>query len=330
MIRALPDLMSSSLFSRVTADLRANLDRSALEAVTGQKSDITAATGGRNGQIHRAQMAIADSQAAQTRLALVTGRYTQAAASLATIRQAGDNFATEALQAAQSGSQAGIKTSAQTADSIIGVTINALNTRFDGRSLFAGDEASTNALADVEVLRSDIASALSSASTTADKMAAIDAYFAPGGGFDTNLYQGGSGEAAGALLPGGFKLPPITRGDSQEIRDLLKGLTIISESFKLPPVDIVDWVRQGADLIRTAQEDLTVNEAEIGTSLNRIDEAVQREQDDLLVARETLDRIIGRDAFEAASETQNLEVRLQAAYSLTSRLSRLSLTNYLR
>ncbi|MEM9422282.1 MAG: hypothetical protein AAF986_07245, partial [Pseudomonadota bacterium] len=58
MIRALPDLLSTSLFSRVTADLRNNLDRSAIEAVTGRQSDLTAAAAGQNGQVHRAQMAI--------------------------------------------------------------------------------------------------------------------------------------------------------------------------------------------------------------------------------------------------------------------------------
>ncbi|WOI52935.1 flagellin [Parvularcula sp. LCG005] len=330
MIRALPDLLSTSLFSRVTSELRNDLDRAALEAVTGTRSDITAATNGRNGQVHRAQMAIDQSQATQTRLALITGRYNQSAVSLQTVREAVNNKGVEAMQAATANDRAGLVASANTANSTLGVIFSALNNRFDGRALFAGDAAATDALGDLDTMKADISAIVTGAGTPADKRAAIDAYFGPGGTFETTIYKGGSNDAAKVTLPNGYDVPALQRADSTTLRDMMKGLTMVANAIKLPPQDIVDWVRQGADLIRSSQDELAIAEAELGDSLNRIDEAAEKEKADYRIASETLDRIIGRDAFEAATETQNLEIRLEAAYTLTSRLGRLSLTNYLR
>ncbi|MEM9421612.1 MAG: hypothetical protein AAF986_03745, partial [Pseudomonadota bacterium] len=236
----------------------------------------------------------------------------------------------DALKAATSGDRAGIIATANTAESTLGVVFSALNSRFDGRSLFAGDAASNPALGDLSQLLSDIEAIATGTGSVADKMAAVDTYFAAGGTFDTTIYQGGTGDAAPVTLPSGFEVAPIDTANESAFKNMIKGLAITAQTYKLPPVDYVDWVRQGADLIRSAQDDLVVAEAAVGDTVNRIAEAAETEKDQLRLAAETLDRIIGRDAFEAASEVQDFEARLQAAYTLTSRLGQLSLTNYLR
>ncbi|WP_031551136.1 flagellin [Parvularcula oceani] len=330
MIRALPDLLSSSLFSSVTTRLRADLDRSAMEAVTGTRSDVTQASGGKLGQVHRVRNILDQSNATQTRLALVTGRYTHASAALKGAREAVGTLGVEAITNAVSQSASAIKASSDAARSAMGAVVTALNARFDGRSLFAGAAAGQPALAPAEAMLSEIGTALSVAPDAASKRAALDAYFAPGGGFEASAYGGADSDAAKVVLPDGTTLPPAMRADSQAAKDLLKGLAFVVHGIDLPPMEVVDWVRQGADLIRSGTEALTLEEARLGTALKRLGEATEREADGRLVAAETLDRIVGRDAYEAASETQRLETRLEAAYTLTSRLGRLSLTNFLR
>ena len=108
MIRALPDILSSSMFSRVTSELRADLDRAALEAVTGKRADIIGAAGGKTGQIHRVQRIIDQSQSTQIRLSLASGRYDQAAVSFRTIRETTDQIGVSAMQAATAGTRTGI------------------------------------------------------------------------------------------------------------------------------------------------------------------------------------------------------------------------------
>jgi flagellar hook-associated protein 3 FlgL len=330
MIRALPDLLSTSLFSRVTSELKSDLDRSAIEAVTGRRTDVAEATAGRTGQVHRVQQVIDQADATRTRLALVTGRYTQASSALDGIRKATATVGDDALQAAISGNTTGIATSADAARGALASVVSALNSRFDGRSLFGGDAASVSPIADANAILADIDAIVDGAGSDDAKIAAIDAYFGPGGAFETSMYQGGSTNAAPVTLPDGSVLPPIDRADADVFRDMMKGLSILATSFKLPPVGIVDWVRQGANLIRGAQDELAISEARLGESMNRLTAAVEGERDKVDLAAATLDRIVGRDAFEAASEVQNLENRLQAAYSLANRIGRLSLTNYLR
>jgi len=62
-------------------------------------------------------------------------------------------------------------------------------------------------------------------------------------------------------------------------------------------------------------------------SLNRAQERQQAERASLTTAYQSL---VGRDQFEAASELKQLEVALESSYIITSRISGLSLSNYLR
>lgn len=328
-INPFPDQLSNALFGRVTGRIRADLDRAALEAVTGRQSDVTLAANGRNGQVARI-MRIADAQeAAATRLALGTGRFEQAGAALRNLRASADDVRTAALTAADAGTGA-IANVAGVARETIAGALGALNTSFDGRRLFAGASGDAPAVATADVLTAATTAATAGATTPADKRAALDAYFAPGGGFDTDIYLGEGADAAPLRLPNGTRLSALPRADTEGVRNLLKGLTILAQSTELPPMAMADWVRQGADLIRAGSEAVVAEEAKIGTSLSRLDTARETLADERLTAESALDRIVGRDAFEAASETQNLETRLQAAYTLTSRLTQLSLTSFLR
>lgn len=324
-----PDQLSSALFGRVTGRIRADLDRAALEAVTGRRADVTLAANGQNGQVARV-MRLADAQeAASTRLALGTGRYEQAGAALRTIRATADAVRQTALTAADAGAGA-IAAAGQDARGALAGVLGALNTSFDGRALFAGASADGTAVAGADALLAGTAAAMAGAATPADKRAALDAYFAPGGGYETTVYSGADTDAAALKLPDGTTLPALPRADAEGVRDLLKGLAVLAHSSELPPMAMADWVRQGTDLIGGASEAVVAAEARIGSGLSRLEAAEAQLADERLNASRALDRLVGRDAYEAASETQDLETRLQAAYTLTSRLTRLSLTSYLR
>ena len=324
-----PDQLSGALFARLTGRIRADLDRTALEAVTGRRSDTTLAAGGRNGQVARVMRLAEAGEAAATRLALGTGRYEQASAALRSIRASADAVRMGALTAADAGPRAIADTARAAAQALTGV-LGMLNVSFDGRRLFAGADASALVVASADALSAGAEAALSGAVTPEDKRAALDAYFGPGGGFETDVYRGGAEDAAVLRLPDGSPLSALPRGDGEGIRDLLEGLVMLANATELPPMAMADWVRQGADLIRGGAEAVTAEEARIGASLSRLDEAAGQLAEERLTAKAALDRIVGRDAFEAASETQALEQRLQAAYTVTSRLGRLSLTSYLR
>ncbi|MEM7005277.1 MAG: flagellin, partial [Pseudomonadota bacterium] len=65
-----------------------------------------------------------------------------------------------------------------------------------------------------------------------------------------------------------------------------------------------------------------------------IQQRVEREQQSLDVEEtilvQTLNNLTARDQFEAASELQELQVNLEAAFLITSRLANLSILNFVR
>jgi flagellar hook-associated protein 3 FlgL len=208
--------------------------------------------------------------------------------------------------------------------------LGALNTSFDGRNLFSGAASDRAAVAPLQTLLAETGAAISGAATPADKRAALDAYFAPGGGYDSSVYGGATEDAAALTLPDGQEAPSLMRADDEGLKNLLKGLVVLAHTVDLPPMAMADWVRQGADLIASGGEAVVAEQARVGATLSALGRAEASLAEDKLIAGRTLDRIVGRDVFEAASETQALEQRLQAAYTLTSRIGRLSLTNFLR
>ena len=330
MIRVLPDLLSSSMFSRVTSQLRHDLDRAAMEAVTGERADVTAASNGQLGQVHRVRYAIETEDATATRLALVTGRYATAASALKGARESAGTLPLDALNAAVAGGASNLGSFADAAKEAMRGVFAALNTRFDERALFAGAASDAQALAPLDEVMQTLSMALAGAPTAADKAAVIEAYFGPGGGFEADAYGGAAEDANGVELPDGAEVDPLPRADDAAFRNLMKGLATVAFSDTVEPGEAAGFTERGAGLVRAGTDGVTRMEARVGLGLNRTAAAGERAKDGARVAAEALDRVAGRDAFEAASETQSLETRLQAAYSLTSKLGRLSLTSFLR
>ena len=79
-----------------------------------------------------------------------------------------------------------------------------------------------------------------------------------------------------------------------------------------------------------ARDGLTSLRARIGLAEERIDHASTRiaaERTALEIARND---IVGADPYETATKLQEVERQLQTLYTMTGRMSELSLTNYLR
>ena len=169
---------------------------------------------------------------------------------------------------------------------------------------------------------------LAGATTAADKRAVLDAEFAPGGGFDTTVYTGGAA-LNGPTLPGGEVISSLPTADDDTVRELLKGLAMVAVNETVDEAERQQWLTDGGALIQTSRDALTTLEASVGLSLNSIQRAVEREDQVVFDAQTTIDNLIGVDPFESVSETQSLETRLQALYTVTGRTASLRLSNFL-
>jgi len=328
MMLASPDALTSSMLFRLTSDLRTQLDDATAELGTGYVSNSTQALRGNNEVLLRAQAIVDASQPQLTRLTILDGRYQVAASSLRSINELTGEVALSALSADAATGDTGPSVAATEAESITSSVLSTLNTQFGGRSLFAGDDGVGAAVTDADTFFTWVDGLLAGATTAADKRAILDAEFAPGGGFDTTVYSGGA-DLNEPKLPGGEVISSLPTADNDTFRELLKGLAMVAVNETVDEAERQQWLSDGGALIQTSRDELTALEASVGLSLNSIQRAVDRDEQVVFDAQTTIENLIGVDPFESVSETQSLETRLQALYTVMGRTASLRLSNFL-
>ena len=270
--------------------------------------------------------ALKDIDSGLDRLALAESRLTATSLPLKSIRVSVNDFATTSEFAIGNESFDLAQVSRNAREEIESV-MSTLNTDYAGRNLFSGDQVGVSALPDPSAFFDAVDTALAGATDEASINAALDAFFADGGTFDTDIYQGGDEEAASILLSNGGRVTFSVKANDPAIKSALEGLTRLAYA-QPDPSD--DYLRGAISDIRKGESELITLEASLGRKLNRVDSEISALYEEQGILKETEDRYAGVDGFEAATRLNNLELQLEAAYTVTSRISQLSLTNYIR
>ena len=214
------------------------------------------------------------------------------------------------------------------------VTVNLLNETQSGRSLFAGRATDTPALAGADAMLTDLAAAIGPLTDPADILVAIDTWFDdPAGGFATMGYTGDTGADRTAKVSANDSLRLSARADDPALRAVLKGHAIAAMVDRIG----VGWTErtqenllvEAGNRLLSAGEPLVGLRAGIGAEQGRLAE-LETERN----ARSTAFSIarVGlteADPFETASRLQDVQTQLELHYTMTARLNRLSLVNYL-
>ena len=317
-------LLSSGLSPDVQA-IRERLKTTSEEAVTGRYSDLTNHLSGRIGQAMLGQKALDDIGEQRVRLTLQEGRLDVTQTALSVVQASTNGIAARMQSALGSGDGVSKAAAARDAGAALEATFSALNTRLSGRYIFAGDATSSLPLTSVETLLTDIRQ-LAATSTDANALSsALDTYFdTPGGGWRQNIYSGT--ETASDRL--------ATTGADTALLNVVRGLAVLALSAPGEGLPLLEGNSTAAfnasATLLAGQTELTDLRANVGLSQAQI----SRDQDALnveeTVMSATFNRLTARDQYEAATELRELERNLEASYLLTSRLSNLSLLNYLR
>lgn len=326
-----PDLLSFSTMSRNVADLKSRADIARTEATTQRIEDITAHTRGNVGEAHLLKKAVDDVIAYQDNIAFAVGRAATTQTVLGSINTDSARVAAEALAAAKRDDDAVLRTSAEQARGAITTVFAALNASIGGRALFGGDVAEQFPLSSPDQLISDIEAIVAAAPDLATAEAQIDTYFNdPAGGFMTNIYQGGSGDAPDVEIAPGVRVDVSVRADAQEIRDMLRGLAAIAVFESAGFAEGRELAESGANRTLETESTFADLRAVIGDGEARLENARARYADEQAALTTLFNQRTARDPFEAATELELLETQLESSYLLTARLSQLSLANFLR
>lgn len=211
-----------------------------------------------------------------------------------------------------------------------------LNTAAAGGSLFAGAASDGPALADADTILSHLQAeiALAGAATAADVATVVDAWFAPGGGFDTQGYLGAPASAVAVPITDTQNVPQMITAGTSEVRDFLAGFALSAltgaGTLNGNSQEQATLLRASGERLLAADAKLVGLQADLGVQESRLNAAeveLKTQKDALQTARADL---VGADPFETATRLQEVEGQLELLYSMTSRLSRLNLVDFLR
>ncbi|MCV2881823.1 flagellin [Actibacterium sp. XHP0104] len=228
-----------------------------------------------------------------------------------------------------------LDTAGATAAARFDSAVAALNIKYAGRSLFAGTATDSPAIAPASAIMAALSTAVSGAGTAQDVAQVIDLWFdTPGGGFDTVAYQGATAPMGGLPVGEGQRITLSVTAVDPEIRGMLKAMAtaaLLADETVLAgdPVERGRLAVMAGEGLQSAQSPLTTLQARIGDAEAGI-ETIQAENaarsHAFQIARTDL---IGADPYETATRLDQVQTRLETLYTLTARMSRLTLADYL-
>ncbi len=327
--------LSASYSNRIfNARIRTDLNTLAQELTSGRKSDLRSALSGDMAPVAALERSLSRLRACDTVTAeadLFTNTLQQ---SLERIKTQIEGLTEAALAMENTTSPALIHNFGEEASSRFEALVGTLNTTVAGRSLFSGDDTESRAVADPKLILDDLATLLPGTATAEDVSAAVDAYFAPGGTFETARYLG----STDPLAP--FRLTPedtVSPGIDARQSELRAMLAATAKGALLARGALSGDIQNQSNLISIARDDLlgatagiVALSASVGTAEARIDAARSRNGAETASLQHSLAKLVTADPYETATGLQAVQSQLDTFYTVTARLSQLNLTGYLR
>lgn len=326
------DLAHSYLLRRQNVAAKNELQALNTEVVTGQVRDITA-------QLRGDMVPLAGLDATLSRLdgydtltretGLVAGAMQTA---LDTIHTVSSDLAEFLIGASSSVLESRVAAAGSTARANLNTVVSALNTRFGDRSIFAGVEASQPAMIDAETLLSSVETAVSGALTPADVAARVSAWFDDPAGFAATSYKGGAANSPLTIAAGEQVSIDITATDPA-IKETLKGLAMAAlldrGILAGAPIARQELAKTAGLHLLQSNTDRAHLTGRLGAAEAQIASAATRnsaESTSLKIVRNDITTV---DPYEAASRLQDMQAQLEKIYTLTARMTRLTLMDYL-
>lgn len=328
------DLAQSHVMRRHTTQAKLDMARLSEELTLGKASDTPRHLSGDMGPLLAIDSGLArlDGFGAVTReLALFSDAMQT---SLSTIASLALDAATGLISASGTAATTHVNTASSAAHSALKSTISTLNTRFGDRSLFAGMDTTSIAVADSETLLTAVETAISTAGATdvASVEAVLDSWFSTPGAYQGTGYLGAAGLAPVPISAGEEVALDIT-ADDPAIRATLKGLVMASlvdrGLFTGQPSVQKDLAQRAGEVLMAGETDRAYLAARLGGMQSQIDRAQTRNESEAAALGIARTGMVEIDPYETATRLQDAETQLQLIYTLTARISRLSLADYL-
>ncbi|MFC3126147.1 flagellin [Pseudoroseomonas globiformis] len=338
--------------------MQADLARFTGEMSSGRKADPARELGVGASLLYKLHADIQQGEAIANTGALAGQRLTAMQDALKSVGGLMDQMSTETLQADVL-KGVSFETIASNAREVMGSMMDLLNSSWNGQSLFAGLDSATKPLAGAGALTGATgwaATALADLAaggdpveiggstddgTDATLLGTFNAMFRntaidPDASFYGVVYQAASrtGEEPSQVRIGaGETLQYDMRADHPAFRDAFHALSLLSlldqPEEALPEDAKTDILREAGSLMRGARSQLTTAAGILGAKQERLARVGEIQDRTVTAAASQINDLEGVDYYTISDRISTLQIQLQATYSITAQVSKLSLVNYL-
>lgn len=331
------DMSQAYVLSRQNAGLKATVTRLTQEMTSGQKADLAQATAGDFRALAGIDHSLAGLGAYKTATA-------EAGLFASTLQQALETTQSLAADAAPTLAQAGtagnptqVRAAAFDARQRLFSAVSALNVRAGDRYALSGAATEKAPLTGAQDILDGLMTAIGGQTTVSGAVSAVDAWFAApagGGGFRDTVYGGSTNPLSPFRIGEGKEASVTLTADDPTLKDTLKSLAlaaIVAEGALPGDTAAQSGLLQAAgQKLMSSNSDLADLRGNLGSIEGHIAEVETRngaETTALQLARGT---ITAADPYETGTALEAAQTQLETLYTLTARLSRLSLADFLR
>lgn len=328
------DLAQSFTLQRRGAALKAQMTRLNEELVSGRVSDVKSVLAGNVSyltQIENDLRTIEGFRVATTE----AGHFADSMQSaLERIQNLSGQFSTDLLSTAKNAVGPVLEQLGDDARAEMASVISALNSSVGGRSLFAGAATDGAALADVDTILDGLRVAVGGLANPDDVFTAAQDWFDDPVGFATTAYLGSATSLAPFRIAEGETVGVTLTAEHEAFRDLFAALGVAALSSDGAVGFDGDAKREALDRVGTLlfqnQADLTALRASVGSAQARVDDFATRHAAELTSLAFAKGALLQADPYETATKLEEVQFQLQSLYTVTARMSDLSLVNFLR
>ncbi len=325
--RSIGDLASSIQLSKGATTTKAEISRLVEELTSGISSDTGRAVSGDFGLL-------SSLSADEARLAAYQNSITHAELFSATAQQA-----LETVQSSLIEMGTGLMGAAATTNSLqidaavlgaadrLSSAVNALNIDVAGRKVFSGNATDTAPLVSASEMLDQLGTLVAGQTTATGVRSAVETWFG------ASSYVGSSDTLAPLQLSDGMEVSFEITGSDDGIQKALIHLAtaalLEADSLQLADDELALLAMSTGTGLADADGSLTLLRASVGSVEASIEEAHVQNEYEASSVEIWKNEILGVDEYRAATELQAAETQLQLLYTLTSRLSQMSLAGYL-
>ena len=333
MMISLGDMAQTFLQRRQNFDLKAEVQRRSQEMTTGIALDMGRHVAGDFAPLAGIDSALARLQGYRrttSEAELFTGAMQTA---LGTVEDTATLLAPVLFSASTSANVGSVAAAGREARQAFDTIVSMYNTRLGDRALFAGDETARSPLVNADTLLAQMEVAITGAVSVGDVEAALDTWFSDPLGFMTQAYQGGAVLDGLPVGPGQVARIDVTAADPA-IRETLKGFAMAAlldrGLFAGQDAARVQVMRRSGEVLAEGASSRAHMAGRLGTTEGQIAAAAARNMAEVSALEIARNGLVSLDPFEAATKLEAAQSQLEALYTVTARLSRLSLVDFLR